>query len=256
VAQTSQDFDDFLIVEDIDLSDESELRRVHARVESLVGNSGRGLRLSVLSAEQWQTMIMRTLPTSMRRGAERHIHSLRDRKDPQHLLVSPSAVRGINERSRVMYQEIVYALLRALPSGVKGPLRKGADDLVAEICGAELGVDLFVRNYPRESQLVRHLAAILITQFHYTERDWVLLLRRDPDRFFLALRRTNFTAYWLREIQSDERLGRELARHGSNAKEALMVMIRDEALSEKHPFFIATERAAAGYLAQLEQATS
>ena len=85
--------DDFFIVDDIDLSDESELRRIVAEVETLVGVPGKGLTVSVLSAEQWQTVLNRWLPPLHRRGAAYHTHAMRDPRDPQHLVISPSGVR-------------------------------------------------------------------------------------------------------------------------------------------------------------------
>jgi hypothetical protein len=195
--KTPQEIEDFLVVEELDLGDESELRRVVAEVEALVDAPGRGLRVSVLTAEQWKTVIVRFLSPSLRRGAERYVHALRDPGDPRHLLVSPSAVRGINEGARTMYQEVVFALLRALPSEVAGPLRRGLDDIIAEACAERIGVELFARNYPRESDVVRCLLDLLVSEFGYSESEWALELRRNSKRVLMALRKTPlFAPLW------------------------------------------------------------
>lgn len=240
----SQEFEDFLIVEDIDLSDESELRRIVGLVEQIVGIPGQGLHISVLTLEQWQGRIAK-LPAAIRKGAH-HMHALRDTKNPQHLLFSPSAAMGVNDGSRVMIQEVVYATLRCLPSELTGPLKKGVDDIIADICREEHNLDIFTKNYPREATLARDLASILHSQFGYQEKDWLLLLRRDPNRFFLALRKTPFAAIWLSETRKDPKLKKELDEH-TQKKEGLTQMLRDPSLSSGKPFFKLTSRVITEY---------
>jgi hypothetical protein len=193
--------DDFLVVEDLDLGDESELRQIVAEVESMISSPGRGLRVSVLTSEQWKTVVSRLLPSRLRRGVEHHIHTLRDPRDGQHLLVSPSAVQGINEGSRFMYQDVVYAILRCLSTDLPEPLRHGADDLLAEAAGDRLEIPLFCRNYPRERSIVMAITEILSRQFGYRTTDWTLELRRSPERVLLALSKSKFLPYWQEQVR-------------------------------------------------------
>ena len=201
-AETIPD-DDFLVVEDLDLGDESELRAMVAEVESMVAAPGRGLRVSVLTSEQWKTVVNRLVPQRMRKNVEHHIHTLRDPRDPQHLLVSPSGVQGINEGSRFMYQTVVYAILRCLPTSLPDPLRHGVDDLLAEEAGRRLGLDLFCRNYPHERQIVVAITGILSRQFSYEPLDWARELRRSPERVFLALGKSKFLPLWQEQVKME-----------------------------------------------------
>lgn len=190
--------DDFLIVDDTDFTDESELRRVVAEVESLVGGrGGRGVRVSVLTAEQWKTVIARALPPAMRRSkAHMYLHTLRDPRDERHLLVSPSAVQAINEGQPSMYEDVIYAALRCLPSELCPLLRRGVDDLIAGELGERLDLKLYTRHHPREAALVRNLLFVLVEQFNYTSLEWALQLRRQPRRCLLAVRKTRFARKW------------------------------------------------------------
>lgn len=194
---TEQLMDDLLVIEDLDVGDESELRRVVAEIESLAGGAGRGgLRVSVLTTEQWKVVVKRMLPPTLRRGAELYVHKLRDPRDSRHLMVSPSAVRGINEGNRQMYQELVYTTLRCLPTDLTRTLRKGLDDVLAEACAERIGVDLYVRTYPRQSEFVRALLGVLIQDFGYGQLDWATIFRRTPRRVFLAFEKSKFMAFW------------------------------------------------------------
>jgi len=190
--------EDFVIVDDLDFTDESELRRVVGEVEAIAGNPhGRGLRVSVLTAEQWKTVVAQVLPPAMRRAkAHLYLHTLRDPKDAQHLLVSPSAVQAINEGQASMYEDVIYAALRCLPSELAPLLRRGVDDLIAREIGERINVQLYTRHHPRERRLVSALLAALYSHFGYTELEWALQLRRQPKRCLLALRRTPFASYW------------------------------------------------------------
>lgn len=172
-----------------------------AEVESMVSSPGRGLRVSVLTSEQWKTVVHRLVPAGMRSRVEHHIHTLRDPRDPQHLLVSPSAVQGVNEGSRFMYQTVVYAILRCLPTTLPEPLRHGVDDLLAEEAGRRLGLELFCRNYPKERSLALALASILSRQFGYEPLDWALELRRSPERVVLALGKSRFLPLWQKQVK-------------------------------------------------------
>lgn len=221
------DVDDFLIVEDVDLSDEARLRQIVATIEGLLKSSGRGLRVSVLSAEQWQTVLQRMLPPQHRRGAGYYIHQIRDPRDPQHLLVSPSGVRGINEGVRQIYQEIVYAILRCIPSDLSGPLSKGLDDIIAEYCGQAIEMELFARVNPHAAEMVRAMLAACVDEHGYRDIDWALLMRRDPDKFFLAFRKTGLCDLWLKNAWENDSLRRKLQR-ADNPRSRLIEIARGE----------------------------
>lgn len=220
--------DDLLIIDDIDLTDDSEIRTVVSEVEAFL-ESKHGVRLSILTAEQWLDALSRSLSPAMRRGAERHLHILRDKNDPYHLLVSPSAVGGINEGSRVIYAEVVYHVLRCVPTTLSSPLRRGLDDLMAQWMGERLGIDLFTRNFPEESELVMGMLQVLSIEFGYQSIDWARLLRRDPDKFFHALERSKFARLWLSRARQEAAI--ELPADRQQARRALITLLRSEALT-------------------------
>jgi hypothetical protein len=196
------DLEDFLVVEDLDLADETELRRVVASVESLLNSSAGagniGLRVSVLTLDQWQTVLNRVLPESLKRGgADRFIHTFKDPKDKNHLLVSPSVVSGINEGSQAMYQELVYASLRSIPTNLPKALRLGVDDVLASAISKDIRVKLYCNNNPFEMDLVKSILKSLSYQYGYKPLDWALIMRRRPDRFMLVLRKSNLLKSWV-----------------------------------------------------------
>jgi len=243
----SPDDDGFFMIDDIDLSDESELRHVVAEVESLVGVPGKGLRISILSAEQWSTVLTRWLPPARRQAAMLHMHALRDPADHQHLVVSPSCVRGINERQANIYEELIYWVLRCLPTSLpKGILHTGSNDLLARLCGDRMNMKLYARHNPIEVDLVRGLVAVLRTEHDHSEDDWVLLLRRDPERFFLALRKTKFATEWLAFVRRNDELS-ECLTSADNARVALIELLA-EAQTVKTPFIKLTEESLKHYL--------
>ena len=200
--------EDFLIVDDLDLSDETELRRVVAAIESLLNSSNSssriGLRVSVLTSDQWQTVLSRVLPPSLKKGgADRFIHTFRDPNDRNHLLVSPTVVSGINEGSQAMYQELVYASLRCIPTDLSNGLRLGLDDILAASIAKDIKVDLFCKTHPKEMEIVLGLIKALSNQHGYRPLDWGLVMRRRPERFILALKKSDLVTNWL--AISDER---------------------------------------------------
>lgn len=198
---------DFFLGEDIDLSDETVLRRLEALVEESVG-SRRGVRVSVLSAEQWQTAVERLVPARIRRGVLKHFHVLPDPRNDAHLLVGPATLAGLNEGSKQMSAEVAYALLKAGEPRLPALLARGSADLLAADVAARLEIPFFASNYPRETQLCRFLIRV-VREGHggdWDEHDWLRILKTDPDRFCLALRRTRFAAYWLACAKRDEHL--------------------------------------------------
>lgn len=237
--------DDLLIIDDIDLADESEVRTIVSEVEAFI-ESKHGIRLSILTAEQWLDALSRSLSPAMRRGAERHLHVLRDKNDPYHLLISPSAVAGINEGSRVIFAEVVYHVLRCAPTSLSTPLRRGLDDLLAQWIGERLGVDLFTRNFPEESELVMELLKVLASEFGYQPLDWARLLRRDPDKFFYALERSKFGRLWLLRARQEQL---ELPSDRQAARKALVSQLRSESLTASSALVALTRSATQQYLA-------
>jgi hypothetical protein len=207
-----------------------------------------GLRVTVLTAEQWNAVIRRWLPPQAYRAAAEHTHALRAKDDPQHLLVSPSGVRGINEHQPNICDEIIYWLLRCLPTPLeKGPLRAGVEDLVAKLCARKVGVKLFARHSPQEAALVRALTTVLIAEFGHSESDWVLLLRRQPDRFFLSLRKTKFCSFWLACVKRDLELTQLIAQ-ATDKRGALIEMLRSPNTVMSSPFMRATVDALEEYV--------
>lgn len=204
-------FEEDFVVEDLDLGDESELRRVVAEIEALVSPAGRGARVSVLTTEQWTTVVQKLLRGTSQWDMRHYIHTIRDTSDPQHLLVSPSSIQGINDGSRVMYQDFVYSFLRCLPSDFHGPLRRGLDDIIAEEAGRRIGIELFCRNYPRERETASNILRILSSEFGHDTIDWAVQLRRSPRRVFLALQKSGFSDFW------KEKLGEDLVPKGQDA---------------------------------------
>ena len=86
-----------------------------------------------------------------------------------------------------MYQEVVYTSLRCLPTDLSRPLRRGVDDILAKEISQRLGADIYVKNYPRESGLVRKLMEALSKNFGYSTLDWTVVFRRSPARVLKAL---------------------------------------------------------------------
>ena len=241
MATEIEDFDDLLVIEDLDIGDETELRQVVAEVEGLIGSpNGRGIRVSVLTIEQWKTVVKRMMPRSLRRGSELYVHLLRDPRDPQHLLVSPSAVNGINESSRQMYQELVYTVLRCMPTDLSRSLRKGLDDILAKACSKRIEIELYTRNYPSEADLVRSILETLSTEFGHDSLDWAIVLRRNPDRVFMALEKSQFVPFWQEKVGSPES-----ARLTS--KDLIATLTTDPLLFSE-PLLQATEQTLAAYL--------
>lgn len=237
---TSTSEEDLLILEDLDLGDETELRRVVAEIEGMLSYPGRGLRVSVLTGEQWQTVIRKLLPGPMQRSIGRHIHTIRDPKDPQHLLVSPSAVQGINGNDRNMYQDLVFAVLRSIPCDLSGPMRRGLDDILAEAAGKRIGITLYCRNYPRERGVIQAILLILTNSFSYTPLDWALEMRKSPERVFQALSKTPFLSKWYSDVSST-------LPQNSGADELVRLLL-DPKLEMDDPLMKLTEKSLTDYL--------
>jgi hypothetical protein len=238
---------DLLIIDDVDVTDKSEIRAVVAEVEAFL-EAEQGVRMSILTGEQWLDALSRSLSPGMRRGAERHIHILRDKGDPHHLLVSPSAVSGVNEGSRVIYAEVVYHVLRCIPTALSLPLRRGLDDLLAQWLGERLGVNLFTRNFPEESEMVMALLEVLSRQFGYQPLDWGRLMRRDPDKFFYALERSRFAGQWVVRAKGDTEVA-PLIEGTDKKRPALVAALRAENLTSGSALVRLTREAAQAYLA-------
>jgi hypothetical protein len=196
-------FDELLVIDDLDIYDDSELRKVVAIVESLLGSPGKGLRVSVLTAEQWDLVMKRMVQKTLKRGAELYFHMIQDPRDQQHLLISPSAVQSINEGSRQIYQELIYASMRCIPTDLTVPLRRGTDDLLAKECSQRIGLDVCVRNYPLESTFMEALLNVMVADLGHTTVNWAVMIRRSPKRVLAALMKGKFYPYWKEKISND-----------------------------------------------------
>ncbi len=230
--------DSLFILDDLDLADEAELRRIVAAVENLARPPGaRGLRVSVLTQEQWETVLQRRLPPAMKRGAAHfYMHVMRDAHESQHMLVSPSAVQGVNEGNHVMYQDVVYCALRCLATELSDLMRRGIDDIIAQAAAKELGVGLYTRNYLRETEFVADLISVLSDQFGYSDLEWAIELRRRPRRALIAVTKTNFGAFWAE-------------RTGAKASAELVDLLVRPKLDFEMDDIAATEATLAAYLA-------
>ena len=202
-VQSIQDADDdFLVVEDLDMGDESRLRSMVSEIEAMLASPGKALRVSVLTSEQWNTVVGRVVSKHLRKGMERHLYTLGDPRDKQHLLVSPSAIQGINEESPLIYQVVIYAIMRCVPTSLSETMRHGVDDVLAEEISRQVGVEIFSRNYPQERECVLHIAAVLSNQFGYTPLEWIVELRRSPEKVLLALAKSSFAPFWSDQIKA------------------------------------------------------
>jgi len=246
------DDDDLLVTDEIDLMDDFELRQIIAGVERFLGTK-RGIRVSVLDPQQWEEQVNATLHQAARKqGAGRYLHVLHDPRDPHHLYISPSAVMAINQRSKEMYNIIVFAALRRFPCELSTMLRHGLDDLVAGRLAAELDIELFEGTYPEEQELVLALLRVLVHDFPpYDEITWALLMRRDPDRFFYALRQSKFCSAWLRAVKGDEWLA-GLLEAAPKKRKALTDMLREENLTVDASLVRLTIESANRYLGEGE----
>jgi hypothetical protein len=252
---SQQEFEDdrALLIEDIDLADDSELLRVRGLIEGLAlpKDSGvrRGLQVSVLSDDQWETVFSSPgVPSYLRGGQQDHIHIWPHDKDPQHLLVSPSGVQGINERDRRIYQEVISAMVRAIPTALKGVLRRGVNEIVIEACGRRIGTGPFARTYPEDAEFVRALVCVLVREFGWAELDWALELRRNPDRALLALRQTTFCRWWLAAAKTNQELAKHLIKAGNHRRVALTDLLQDAGFALENPFGKLTSQALVAYL--------
>lgn len=237
--------DGLLVIDDYSLTDPSELRSVVAEVESFL-DAKQGIRLSILSGEEWLEVLNHSLSPALRRGAERHLHILRDKADPFHLIVSPSAVSGINEGSRVIHTEVVTHVLRCIPTELSTTLRRGLDDILVESLGEILGVELFARTFPAESDLIRNLITVLSAQYGHEELEWARLLRRNPERALLALGRSHFAAYWLRQAKQQPEFA-ALLPEGAK-REIFAQLLGTETLAADDPVFTLTRESLRAYL--------
>ena len=244
---TSGNDDDLLVTDEVDLMDDFELRQIIAGVERFLGTK-KGIRVSVLDPQQWDAQVTATLHASARRqGAGQYLHVLHDQRDPHHLYVSPTAVSAINKRSKEMYNIVVFAALRRFSSDLPTMLRHGLDDLVAGWLAEELQIELYSGTYQDEQQIVLGLIRVLVHDFAHTERDWALLMRSDPERFFYALRKSHFCPLWLRTVRTNSALSAMLDEAPKKHK-ALTDMLMAESLTAEDPFAVLSLQALDAYL--------
>lgn len=200
-----------VLLEEIDLSDEVVLHHLVRAVSDLSGSTGE-VRTSVLSAEQWHGALEQIIPPRMRRrGLVHHFHVLRDPRDPGHLLISPSAIRGLNAQSPKITSEVVYALIHAADPQLPPLLHRGTADIIARMVSERIGLGFFASNYPSEAQLITRLLTVLRAEWGYEEADWVSQLKVRPAEVLRALKKTTLMPLWLAEGRRDTKLADELA---------------------------------------------
>lgn len=187
---------DLFLGDDIDLNDETVLRDLQTAVASAVGAS-RGVRISVLSTDQWLTAVDRLVPKALRRGVRQHFHVLGDPKSRSHLLVGPTTLAGLNENSHQITAEVVYAILKA-GRPVPPPLfQRGAVDLLAAEVSRQINIPFFTQNYPREAQLCAEIITMLQRDHvNVSQREWLQVLKIDPRRFIATIGRGEFGKLW------------------------------------------------------------
>lgn len=192
----AEDVGDLFLGEDIDLNDETVLRDLQGAVSSIVGSS-RGVRISVLSVDQWLTAVDRLVPKALRRGVRQHFHVLGDPKSRSHLLVGPTTLAGLNENSHQITAEVVYAILKA-GRPVPPPLfQRGSADLLASEVARKIQMPFFTQNYPREAQLCAEIIAMLQRDHvNCTQLEWLQVLKTDPRRFIATIGRGEFGKLW------------------------------------------------------------
>lgn len=240
--------DDLQIFDDIDLADDTELRRVIYEVETFLQQK-KSLRISVLDVVQWEKALTRYLPRAARRRTERNVHILRDTADSHHLLISPSAVQGINERSQVIYAELIYHVLRCIPTSLSEQLQRGVDGLFAELIGKRLQTPLGSRLFPEQINLVQGLVLIVHQEFGYKPLDWARLLRKDPDRFFLALRKSKFITAVLAAAKEDPIVSDEIEK-APNKRQTLIDLLRASDFRVSSPYGRLLQEQIRNYLSQ------
>lgn len=191
-----EDAGDLFLGDDIDLNDETVLRDLQSAVVAAVGTS-RGVRISVLSTDQWLTAVDRLVPKALRRGVRQHFHVLGDPKSRSHLLVGPTTLAGLNENSHQITAEVVYAILKA-GRPVPPPLfQRGAVDLLAAEVARDIQIPFFTQNYPREAQLCAEIIAMLQADHaNFSQLEWLRLLKTDPRRFIATVGRGDFGKLW------------------------------------------------------------
>lgn len=241
--------DDLQIFDEVDLKDPSELHQAAADIQTFLKQPS-SVRLTILDAQQWEKAVAQYVPKKMRRDfADKSAYFLRDTKrDAFNLLCSPSAVRGINERSPEIYTDFIFYLLRMLDSPLNGPLRKGLDNLLAEACGRQMRVPVRGIN-ATEARLVKGLISILSKEYGYEPIEWARLMRKNPEKFFLALRKTKFVPLWLNKVKEDGVEGTLV--DAANKRSALIETLRNEELKMSDPFMRSTLEAVAEHLSSL-----
>ncbi|WP_217924676.1 hypothetical protein [Miltoncostaea oceani] len=242
---------DLFLGEDVDLSDETVLRNLQRVIEEVVG-SARGVRISVLSADQWLTAVDRLVPASLRRGVRQHFHILADPKKRGHLLVGPATLAGLNEKSCQITAEVTYAILK---SGTPAPpplYQRGSADLLAEEVAQRIEVPIFTHNYPREARFCAEMISMLqIDHAGFERREWLGTLMTSPRQFFLAVRKSRFSDRLLEAVKQDEAL---LARLEAPRRPALVAALASTEMTHDDPLVRLTERLLVAYRAEAKVA--
>jgi hypothetical protein len=191
----------------------------------------------------------------MRRSAA-YLPILRDRRDAQHLWVSPLAVTGINETSKVMYGFVILEVLRAIPTRLPNLLRRGCDAVLAEEIARRLGIDIYTRQFPLERSLVLGMVEVLAGEHGWMPERWALALRKEPEKVLTTLARTGFGAVWVKQAEADKRLRSVVEAQPTKRRGALIGLLLDPRLDTKDAIVSVTLEAVRARLDRAASATA
>lgn len=241
-------------MEEVDLADETILRRIVETVDGVIGVPAR-FPVNVLTAEQWHVAVTRLVPPRLRQGLMRHFHVLPDPRTPGQIFVGPSTLAGLNEQSRPITAEVVYAIIQSrLPDDVPPVIARGLADIIATETSVRLDVPFFTHNYAAESHFVALLIDVLRCDWGYDSSEWIREWVQQPKRCLLALRKGAFGAVWIEAIASNEACASIVA--GPRKRESLIAALIDPERPLEDDFMRATEAAFAQYLEPRDRESS
>jgi hypothetical protein len=226
--------DDMILYEGIDLDDETRLRDLVSIVEELLRLPRREtIGITALNDEVWNQVLQLAISRSIiSPQTKQFVQILAHPDDPFKLLVNPECVRQLNgkgsrrtgELNRKMVAEVLYALLRHLPSKVPTILRRGLNDQLAVEAARRAGVEL-TPFYPANAMLLQGLCRILAHTHGYSTIDWQVVLFKTPERFCTALRKTPFAEAWVRAAKRHPAIAAQLENNEAKPRQALIELL-------------------------------
>lgn len=240
MSWSDEEDDQLLVLENVNVADETELQRVVDIVQGVIGAERRA-RVSVLTEEQWRRALEQRYTPAQRRLAVKHLRVLHDSANPQHLLVSKAAVQGINDRVPLVYAEVVYLLVAASGVPLSPLLSRGVDDILANLCSQRLGVPFFTNNAPHEQAFVAGLISCVQRQWGHEREEWALILKRDPEQFLLVVRKSQFASFWVSRAKRTRTLAPLLVdTPARQQRQVLIERLRDPHLATTDEFALFT----------------